>query len=139
MIQNEDSNTLINLSIPRKFYPQMVGYLASLYEENAPPVAPEQSGSEDNIPERDEALITRMYMDSESRHRRLLKALAAEAGRWVFTAELAKSLGVKSGPKGMAGIFGAFGRRAKHRYGGQKPWESEWDPVQGEARYRMEP
>jgi hypothetical protein len=46
---------------------------------------------------------------------------------------------VTSGTKGMAGVFGAFGRRAKHRYGGAKPWRSEWDPIRGEARYLMEP
>jgi hypothetical protein len=84
-------------------------------------------------------MAERMYLDSEPRHRHLLEALASEAGQWVFTAELAKELGVTSGSKGMAGIFGAFGRRAKHRYQGAKPWNSEWDPVHGEARYQMTP
>ena len=34
-------------------------------------------------------------------------------------------------------MLGAFGRRAKHRYGGLKPWKTEWDPAREEARHLM--
>lgn len=83
-------------------------------------------------------LITRMYLESEERHRKLIDYLASRKGEWVFTSELAKALDIPTGTKGMAGVFGAFGRRAKHRYGGAKPWEMTWDPIRGEAKYRMD-
>jgi hypothetical protein len=38
----------------------------------------------------------------------------------------------------MAGLLGAFGRRSKHRYGGQAPWVTEWDGNREEARHKME-
>jgi hypothetical protein len=117
----------------------MVAHLAALYERQGPVGDSAVPEAEKDVPELDEALTARMYLESESRHRRLLEVLAAEAGQWIFTAELAAMLGVTSGTRGMAGIFGAFGRRAKHRYGGRKPWTSEWDPVRSEARYRMDP
>ena len=87
----------------------------------------------------DSNVVIQMYRDSEERHRKLMEILAEAEGRWLYTAELADALGVKTGSKGMAGTFGAFGRRAKHRYKGLKPWESSWEPVRDEARYRMDP
>lgn len=86
-----------------------------------------------------EALVSRMYWDSETRHRALMDYLASRPGTWVFTSELAEALSMPTGTKGMAGVFGAFGRRAKHRYGGAKPWEMAWDSIRGEAKYRMDP
>jgi hypothetical protein len=139
MTQNDDPSALVNLAVPQRFYLQMVSHLAHLSGEAEIPAAPGKVAVLPDTIELDEALVTRMYAESESRHRRLLKALALEAGQWVFTADLSKELGVTSGTKGMAGIFGAFGRRAKHRYGGRKPWQSKWDSVRGEACYRMDP
>jgi len=78
-----------------------------------------------------------MYYDSEKRHRALMDFLASRPETWVYTSELAEALEVPTGTKGMAGVFGAFGRRAKHRYGGAKPWDMAWDSVRGEAKYRM--
>ena len=85
----------------------------------------------------DETLVRRMFEESETKHRKLLKALADRPEQWVYTKELAEAMGIKSGSKGMAGTFGAFGRRAKHRYNGAKPWQSNWDLGRGEARYLM--
>jgi hypothetical protein len=87
----------------------------------------------------DSNLVIQMYRDSEERHRALLETLADAEGKWLYTVELAKALGVETGSKGMAGTFGAFGRRAKHRYKGLKPWDSEWEPIRDEACYRMKP
>jgi len=68
-----------------------------------------------------------------------MEYLASRRGEWVFTRELAKALDVPTDTRGMAGVFGAFGRRAKHRYGGLKPWDMAWDPIEGEAKYCMKP
>lgn len=85
----------------------------------------------------DEALAVRMYEDSFARHRRLLTYLADRSDRWVSSRELTQALELPSGSKSVAGMFGAFGRRAKHRYGGAKPWDVDWDRENGEGRYRM--
>jgi hypothetical protein len=87
----------------------------------------------------DSGLVTQMYVDSEERHRELLRILAANGGSWLFTEELAEIMKMENGSRGMAGMLGAFGRRAKHRYGGLKPWDSVWEPGREEARYSMDP
>ena len=42
-----------------------------------------------------------------------------------------------TGRKSLAGSLGAFGRRADHRYGGLKPFESRWDDGDYLAKLRM--
>lgn len=34
-------------------------------------------------------------------------------------------------------MLGALGRSAKHRYGGIKPFESQWDANKGSAKHRI--
>jgi hypothetical protein len=73
----------------------------------------------------DEALIRRMYQESEQPHRDLMKLLASRAGQWVHTSEIAEEMQLENGSRSAAGMFGAFGRRAAHRYRGAKPWFSD--------------
>lgn len=125
----------IQVPVPEEHVARVISLLADLNrgdnEEH------EQAGATSRkVP--DEELITRMYLESEERHRRLMDYLASRKEEWVFTRELAEALDIPTGTRGMAGVFGAFGRRAKHRYGGAKPWEMAWDPMRGEAKYRME-
>lgn len=87
----------------------------------------------------DPALIRRMYEESQTPHRRLMEYLAERPGEVIYTRALAEALGLPNGARSLAGMLGAFGRRAGHRYGGRKPWESEWDPAAYEARHRMAP
>lgn len=85
----------------------------------------------------DEALIRRMYRESEDPHRRLMKLLAAHAGERMYTSRAAEELELEHGSRSAAGMFGAFGRRAAHRYGGNKPWIEDWDPAAHEAWHLM--
>lgn len=124
----------IQVPVPEEHVPEVIALLADLNRGVERPS--EQADPGDRL---DAPLVVTMYVDSERRHRQLLDLLASRAGEWLYTSELADALSVSSGSKGMAGVFGAFGRRAKHRYGGAKPWETEWDPIQGEAKYRMSP
>jgi hypothetical protein len=82
-------------------------------------------------------LLHRMYVESEHEQRRLMRLLAQHPDEWRYSKELAADLDLPKGTRGLAGMFGAFGRRAKHRYGGRKPWESNWDAAREENRYRM--
>lgn len=86
----------------------------------------------------DDTLIERMYAESHTAHRRLLDYLADHPGEWLYTSELAEALDVANGARGVAGMLGAFGKRANHRYGRLKPWESDWDGDREEAKHRMD-
>ena len=86
----------------------------------------------------DEALIRRMYRESEDPLRRLMKLLAAHAGERMYTSRVAEELvELEHGSRSAAGMFGAFGRRAAHRYGGNKPWIEDWDPAAHEPWHLM--
>lgn len=87
----------------------------------------------------DVAPLRRMYNESYEQHRRLIAFLAEHPGDWHYTGDLARALDLQNGARGLAGMLGAFGRRAKHRYGGMTPWQSEWDPNRAEMRHRMDP
>jgi hypothetical protein len=85
----------------------------------------------------DDAMVARIYAESEEPQRRMMRLMAEHADEWRYSSELAADLQLAHGPRGLAGMLGAFGRRAKHRYGGNKPWQSEWDSAREEARYMM--
>lgn len=82
-------------------------------------------------------LVERMYRDSEDAHKRLLEYLAERPDEWLDSQSVADGLGLQFGRKSLAGSLGAFGRRADHRYGGLKPFESHWDPEQYFVELRM--
>ncbi len=85
----------------------------------------------------DRALLERMYRESHEAHRGLIEYLAEHPEEWHYTGDLAAALGLPHGARSLAGMLGAFGRRAQHRYGGQTPWISEWDAGVHEAKHRM--
>ncbi len=85
----------------------------------------------------DEALIRRMFEESEPQHRRLMKLLANRPDEWIYTSAIAEALELPHGSRSAAGMCGAFGRRAAHRYGGAKPWLSQQDKNAGENRHMM--
>jgi hypothetical protein len=128
------SKDFIQIAVPAQHVIPVYAFLAKL-EHGA--VDSDEEGSE--IPMLDRDLVVRMFAESEDRHRHLLLVLADNAGKWMYTTDIADGLGITSGSKSMAGMFGAFGRRAKHRYDGLKPWDSTWDNAHHEARYKMDP
>lgn len=85
----------------------------------------------------DPELVKRMYRESYEGHRQLMVLLAQAPGEWIHTEDIARTLDIAKGARGVAGMLGAFGRRSKHRYGHKKPWISEWDGVREEARHMM--
>jgi hypothetical protein len=134
----QNSTNYVQLPVPEERVAEVMAFLVDLERQDVAGAPP--ASSEDGLTlVLDANVVIRMYEESEGTHRRLLDYLAAHAGQWTFTGELSDALGVATGRKGMAGVFGAFGRRAKHRYGGAKPWDMAWDPIKGEAKYRVEP
>lgn len=96
------------------------------------PEAPEESP--DDV---DSALIRRMYEESYDQHKRLMEYLADHPDEWIYTGALASALELPHGARSLAGMLGAFGRRAQHRYGRRTPWVSNWDPAAYEAKHKM--
>lgn len=82
-------------------------------------------------------LIERIYSESYDQHRKLFKYLAAHPGEWFYSDALAEALELPNGNKSLAGMLGALGRRAKHRYNGLRPLVSEWDQDAGQMRHMM--
>jgi hypothetical protein len=134
--QRQFSGRYIDFPVREEFIPQVTELLADLERDARGPMPAPEPAPEARF---GREIVMRMYLESEDRHRELLKVLAEQPGEWLYTAEIAPAVGIESGSKGMAGMFGAFGRRAKHRYGGLKPWASSWDPGRHEAKYRMDP
>jgi hypothetical protein len=135
------SEMFVYIPVPAEFAPEIYRRLAELSGPSLdePGRRRAASGSSQDRPspqELSEKLIERMYLESEPRHRELLEFLAHHADTWFTTKELADALGMASA-RALAGTLGAFGRRAKHRYGSALPWESVWDSRDELARHRM--
>jgi hypothetical protein len=126
-------NRYVQVPVPEEHVPKVYALLAKLDQgEEAVVEAPAEAQAPD------QELVTRMWKESEPRHRRLMEFLAAHPDEWFFTGELADVLEVNTGRRGMAGVFGAFGRRSAHRYGGAIPWQLDWNPDEKrEVKYRM--
>ncbi len=134
----------IQVPVLEEHVPKVYELLAQLGQADrngsGEPVPGDEAEAESQpVPELDEALVKRMYDESWDTHKALLSHLAENAGSWVYSNELVTALNLRSGSKSVAGMFGAFGRRTKHRYGGAKPWDIKWDQDRGEAKYRMKP
>ena len=73
------------------------------------------------------SLLTRIYRESETQFRNLLRLLAAYPGEPRSTEVIARDLGLPSGAGSLAGMLGAYARRAKSRYDGFWPFERLYD------------
>jgi hypothetical protein len=122
-----------SIPVREKFVPDVIALLAKLEEGGG---GNSRSEGEAAL---DQALVERMYIESQPRHRALLDFLAKHPDHWFYTTDLARELKLENGTRAVAGLFGAFGRRSKHRYDGEKPWRMYWDSSREEAKYTVEP
>ncbi len=123
---------------PREFVGDVYALLARLMANNDEQVRNNLStAADDEEITLTPALIRRMYEDSYEPHRRLFKFLATRPDEWIFPDDIVEALELGNGAKSLAGMLGAFGRRAKHRYGGLRPFESRWDVDAGQSKHRM--
>ena len=126
----------VYIPVPSEWATAIYKQLAALSEGSSETVG---APSDSEVVQLDDALIERMYGESYAAHRQLLDYLADHSGEWLYTSGLAEALDIEHGARGVAGMLGAFGKRANHRYGGLKPWETEWDGRREEAKHRMDP
>lgn len=129
------SKEFINVPIPAEHVTKVFEFVASLDSE----VEAATPSSREKPAALTESLVNRMYRESEGAHRRLLEFLASHPDEWLDSQAVADGLGLQFGRKSLAGSLGAFGRRADHRYGGQKPFESHWDDGEYLVKLRMRP
>jgi hypothetical protein len=123
---------VVYVPVPSQWLGDVYGLLGTLGGRSVAP----RTGIEVPVSQ-GEALLRQMYLESEGQQRRLMRLMAERPDEWRYSKELAVDLRLSKGTRALAGMFGAFGRRAKHRYGGQKPWEVSWDAAREENRYRM--
>lgn len=85
------------------------------------PRSPE--ATEPTTPELDVALVRRIYDECWAHAPAApTEVLASHAGAWVTYADISREMGYDT-PRQLPGTLSAFGRRAKHRYGGVSPFD----------------
>ena len=125
---------IVYVPVPKDLLQSTYEWLAEAMQDSASPVA---VAAQIEPAVLDEGMLRRIYEDSLEPYRRLMELMATRPGEWRYSNEIAADLGLEHGARGLAGMLGAYGRRAKHRYGGLKPWESKWDPAREEMLYMM--
>ena len=90
-----------------------------------------EASDEPKVPPSEEQrneLLTRIYVESEPRFRRLLMLVADREDPTCPMAfgEISHTMGWPTA-RSLPGALGAFGRRTKHRYGGYWPLHRYWD------------
>jgi hypothetical protein len=130
------SDDIVYVPVPKRWlsivYQQLAGLMAGLAaDQDAAGVPDEPQAS------LDDQMLRQIYEDSLKPHRRLMNLMAEHPDEWRYSSEIAADLELQHGARGLAGMLGAYGRRAKHRYEGLKPWESEWDSAREEVRHMM--
>ena len=84
------------------------------------------------------ALVDRMYVESSSSMRAVLRALANGAPGWITTNEIASAAGTT--PRQVAAALGPFGKRVRGRYGKNEwPFASREFVDEGIMKYSMSP
>ncbi len=126
---------VVYVPVPTQWLSEIYKRLAEL--SSTPATEADAAALAGSVAVLDRSLVRRMYDESEKPHRRLMLLMAEHPDEWRYSSEIAADLELEHGARGLAGMLGAFGRRAKHRYGAQKPWRSEWDSGREEARHLM--
>lgn len=93
----------------------------ALNGSSAEPAAVEAAPPVDE--EKYQRYVERAYTESDGSAKPLLEFLADNPGRDIPFTEISKALGYATN-RSLPGLLGAFGRRAKHRYEGIKPFKA---------------
>ena len=134
------STDLVNVAVPRQHLSRVYGLIAQLEGKIITVEAPDVDDSPSPSLATDEwtpARIRKMVEQSEAPMRSVLNALASQPGAWLSTQVLAEAVGGAADWNTIAGMFGAFGRRCKSRYGLEtKPYDRRNEHGVGKV-YRM--
>lgn len=84
-----------------------------------------------------EALVRRIYRESDEQFRYLLLLLADRPNQPLSTEEVAEALDLERGTASLAGMLGAFGRRSNNRYDSFWPFERLYNPSAEESELTM--
>jgi hypothetical protein len=125
------NSDIVYIPVPSQWLSEIYQRLAELTRSSA------SDGRSEAPPLLDETMVRRIYLESEEQQRRMMRLMAERPDEWRYSKDIAADLELEHNARGLAGMLGAFGRRSKHRYGGTKPWEAEWDSAREENRYWM--
>jgi hypothetical protein len=84
-----------------------------------------------------EAELRKLWNESGKPMRKALALLAAHGGKPVPGDDIAKALGKTARGHTVAGMFGALGRRLKHRHKGHRPFSRTWNAALTRWEYTM--
>ena len=124
--------TYINVPVPEALVPEVMALIIKRTQASNDTVTPYKPTNGAFA-----ALVERSYLESEPSHRKLLNLLADHEDQRLKFSKVSEAMGYTS-PRSLPGTLGAFGRRAKHRYGGFKPFEAEEDITTGEWTLKMD-
>lgn len=82
-------------------------------------------------------LVNRVYRESDEKFRSLLELLARHPGTPLSTERVASELELYRGPASLAGMLGAFGRRANNRYESFWPFEKLYNSAEEQSELIM--
>ena len=99
------TDELVSVLIPRS----MMGEVYGLVVEYERAVQPGENAGDEGSGAPDEALVRRMYNESQPRHREFMKLLAEHPDEWLYTSQVAEALKLPHGSSSAAGMLGAFG------------------------------
>lgn len=127
------NDELVSVLVPRQHLTNVYRFVASLDDEtHAKPNGESLEGREWT-----RELVERQFNESPDVVQRLQKLLAEHPDQEFSTWDLQKKLQVKNA-NSMPGIFGAFGKRVKMRYGMPTwPFTARWDEAKNSMFYSM--
>jgi hypothetical protein len=131
----------VTMPVPKSLVPAVYALIAAS-QGNGSDVKPSQApGAIPTTKQPDgtisDALLLRIWNESGKTLRKVMKYLASRPGEAVGADEVAREIyGSAKGHK-LAGAMGAFGRRAKGRYEGKKPFTVKFNAEANRWEYTM--
>lgn len=124
---DKSTETHIHIHIHEGVSPEAARAAASAaYGATVEELESDRVGEVPVTPEERKQFVERAYLESDGGAKPLLEFLADNPDRKISFPEISESLGYDS-TRSLPGLLGSFGRRAKHRYNGVKPFSSDWE------------
>jgi hypothetical protein len=121
-----DEDAFVYVPVPSARVAEVYELLAVQPDEAAPRIDSERA-----------RLLERIYRESDTGFRALLRYLSERPERPIGTRAIAKGLELERGTASLAGMLGAFGRRSANRYDGYSPIETNHNPVKDSTELSM--
>ena len=134
----QNSNNWVSIPVPKELLADVYALISSKKSASSQVPVGELSGSDFWTRPR----LERAYKESPGSMKAVFERLASSPDVQLtgedFLEVVSKARGKKTDRRGLAGVFGAFGRRVKNRYRAKSwPFEAPWDHEHGQVTYEM--